>query len=237
MSEAFREALRHGEDCPELDVMLQAMEPGGSGNDRISAHLEKCPSCQTELALFRTFEAGDVDASERKAVDYIVRRLRSPQSVPWWRRLMAFGPPLRLGGFAVAAAALLLTIGLSTQWQSRRGAPELTPQAGQQSDTMRSSAVRGILPHGEVTAFPRVIRWEPVPGASAYTVSITEVDRNVIFNRNVTTPQLDLPQDVLNLMVPGKAVLLAITASDSLGSLIAQSGTLRVIVHPDPVFH
>jgi hypothetical protein len=185
------------------------------------------------LALFRSFESCEVDAGERAAVDYIVRRLRSPQSVPWWRRLLAFGTPVRLGGFAVATAALLLTFDLSTQWQARR---TILPP-GQQDDVLRSSAVRGILPQGEVAVFPPVIRWEPVPGATLYTVSLTEVDRNVIFHKNVTTSVLDVPPDVLKLIVPGKTVLLEITASDASGKQISQSGTTKVVVRPNPLLH
>lgn len=233
MSGNFRDALRHGEDCPATEVMLEAMEHGAGANQAIAAHVKQCPSCQTELALFRSFESGEVEAGERAAVDYIVRGLRNPQSEPWWRRLLALGTPVRLGGFAVAAAALLLTFGLSTQWQSRRSFPPPGPETG----ALRSSAIVGISPQGEVAAFPSIIRWEPVPGASGYTVSLSEVDRNVIFHKNVTSPELEVPKSMLELMVPGRTVLLTIAATDASGSQIAQSGQIRVAVRAAPVSH
>ena len=216
MSEVFRRALRHGEDCPPPEAMIEAMEHGAAGHEEIPAHVKRCPACQTELALFRGFEAGEVKADERDAVDYILRRLRGEESAPGpslWQRLTGFWTPVRMGGFAVAAAALLLTIGLSTQWQSRRG----TPETMQENDVLRSAVIRGISPQGDVAAFPDQIRWEPVPGAAEYNVTLSEVDRNVIFHKKFTTPALDVPQEVRTLMVPGKTVLLLITAMDSSG--------------------
>ena len=62
MSMDLRDALRHGADCPAPDVMIEAMEHGGAGREMIAPHVEKCPACQTELAMFRGFDNSEVRA-------------------------------------------------------------------------------------------------------------------------------------------------------------------------------
>jgi len=225
-------------------VLIETMEHGadvpGTDRTKIAAHVEKCPVCQTELSLYRGFEAGEVQADEREAVDHIVGVLRGrapgparlPEQKPsrsWWSGVAEWLTPGRMGGFAVAAAALLLTVGVGLQWQARRGASEPVGEA----DVTRSAVIRGVIPQGEVAEFPAEFRWDAVPGAAAYTVTLSEVDRNVIFHNTFTTPVLEVPVNVRRLVVPGKTVLLQIQATDREGREIAQSGTTRVSVRAE----
>jgi hypothetical protein len=230
MSQNMREALRHGDDCPTVEILIEAMEHGAAGRPAIASHVEKCPACQTELAMFRGFEAGKVRADEREAVDSIVRRLRRETepgpAVTFWPRILGWLTPVRMGGLALVAAAILLTVGLSTQWQTRRGVSDSLPESG----VTRSAAIRGISPQGEVAAFPEQIRWEPVPGAVEYDVTLSEVDRNVIFHKTFTTPALEVPTDIRRIIVPGKTVLLLISARNAAGLEMARSGMIRIVV-------
>ncbi|MDQ1474420.1 MAG: hypothetical protein QOJ99_5900 [Bryobacterales bacterium] len=192
MNDVLRNVLSHGEDCPAPEVMIEAMAHGAPKHDEISSHVAGCPPCQTELALFRSFEAADFKPDEREAVDYIVRRMRGEQSrqaIPgsgwpvFWTRLSGFWNPVRVGGFATATAAVLLIIGLSTQWQTQRRLPERLPE----NDALRSTVINGVNPQGELAAIPDRIRWDPVPGAAEYSVTLSEVDRTVIFHKTFTS--------------------------------------------------
>jgi hypothetical protein len=230
MSMDLREALRHGEDCPAPQVMIEAMEHGGAGRELIAPHVEKCPACQTELAMFRGFETSEVRSDEKEAVDFIVRRLRGERepepAITFWQGLVGWLTPVRMGGFSLAAAAVLLTVGLNSQFQTRRGVTEPLPE----SSVTRSALIRGVEPEGEVAEFPRQIRWEAVAGAVSYEVTLTEVDRTVIFHNSFTTPVLEVPAGIRTLVVPGKMVILSIRATDANGIELAQSGQKKIQV-------
>ena len=251
MNNGFRQALRHDGDCPPPEELIEAVEHSatssgqGLGHEAIVAHAKTCPACQTELALFREFETGAVKPDEREAVDFIVRRLRGEADAPvvharppapslWvpsiWGRLAGYLTPVRMGGFAVAMAALLLTFGVSTQWRLRQALTERGAGSAAGTEIMRSETIRGIVPTGEVAEFPAEIRWNAVAGAAEYDVTLLEVDQNVIFHKTFTTPVLLVPSGVRKLIVQGKTVLLQITAADASGRPVARSGSTRIHV-------
>jgi hypothetical protein len=163
-------------------------------------------------------------------VDFIVRRLRGERepepAITFWQGLVGWLTPVRMGGFSLAAAAVLLTVGLNSQFQTRRGVTEPLPE----SSVTRSALIRGVEPEGEVAEFPRQIRWEAVAGAVSYEVTLTEVDRTVIFHNSFTTPVLEVPAGILTLVVPGKMVILSIRATDANGIELAQSGQKKIQV-------
>ncbi len=210
MSDSLRQALARRPDCPALEELIEAPAT-------FEEHLGHCPACSAELALFRSFEAGEPAPDEREAVRFIVRRLNAPPAhEPFWRRLFT---PRWLGGMALAAAALLVAVGVSSQ--SRFG---YTRPPATEDGTLRTTAVIITSPAGDLNHLPPAIEWRPVPGAVSYAVTFQEVDGTVIFYKNITSSPLTLPEKVNKLLVPGKRVLLEVVANDRAGMALARSG-------------
>ena len=135
--------------------------------------------------------------------------------------------PVRLGGFALAAAAVILSVGLASQWRTRHLEP-----VGETGVT-RSATIRVETPLDHLAAAPAEIRWQAVEGAGAYEILIAEVDRTVVFHKNFTTPVLPVPLELGSLLVPGKSLTLKITARDAAGKELATSGPLSLRVELD----
>ena len=237
MNDEFRKALQHGPDCPPAETLIGVMEHGDPGDRAgINQHLHSCPACQTELAMYRGFEAGEVSADERSAVDFIVKRLQRPAAIvpstpSLWQRIFTrqqnFFTSRWMGVAALAMAAVLLTIGLTSQSRTGRVNP---PVADDQ--TLRTSAVTITSPTGEMNESPGFIEWQPLAGAAEYTVTLSEIDGNVIFHKTFTTSRIHLPEEIRNLIKPGKKVLLEVSAENRTGSEIARSGMVSIRVNP-----
>jgi len=213
VSDLLRQALRRGPDCPPLEALLA----GGQAE-----HVSGCAGCQAELALFASFEAPlPANESERQAIPVIVNRLRPK---PFLARF--FGSRARLGGLALAAAAVILALGLASQWRTGR----LEPVPETAVPVYRSPVIRVTPPLEDLSRPPAEIRWDAVKGAAVYDVSVAEVDRNIIFNDSLTNPVLSVPASLSKLIVPGKTLSFRVSARDSAGRELASSGsvTLRV---------
>lgn len=227
--DAFRKALEHGADCPPVETLLEMIEHGASGDRAgVENHLRFCPACQTEVSLYRTFEAGAVRADERSAVDFIVKRLAQETTPParqkgatasFWQRLFT---PAWMGGAALAMAAILVGVGLLPQMRLRHGV-----EPAMEDQTLRTGTLTVTSPRGDLAEAPNVFEWKPVEGAAEYAVVLSEVDRHAIFYKKVTSSRLLVPVGIRTLIVPGKTVLLEVKAEDGQGRVIAQSGAIR----------
>jgi hypothetical protein len=232
MNESLREALRRGPDCPELDVLFSlTREAPASGRVELEKHVENCPACQTELALYREFVAPEMRPGEQTAVDRIVGGMtlpggRAPQNAPvrWWN---SFPRLAWTGSAALACAAILLTVGIAIQRNANRTIPDAVSTEG---SAKRSRSLSITSPLGELANAPHSIDWEPVPEAAVYTVTLSEVDRAQIFYSTVTTPSLSLPPATVTLIAPGKTIFLEVEAKDGAGNVIATSGRQRIRV-------
>ena len=233
MNKDLRGALERGPQCPHPEALLAIMdrEPQDAERRRMEAHVEECTACQSEIALFRGFMNAEVRPEEREAVDAIVSGLRSARKKPerhverWWQRFLQPGWG---AGVAVAMAAIILMTGLTVE-QRMRHAPELTAS---KEDTLRSTMLKVTSPTGDLKQLPSEIVWEPVIGATAYAVTLTEVDGTQIFYSKVTAPPLLLPPAVHKLVTPGKTLRLRVLAEDGMGRELATSGTLRIRLKP-----
>jgi hypothetical protein len=233
MTDPIREALRRQPKCPSPESLIDVIEHRAPG-DRASLedHLRSCPYCQAELALYRGFQTAEVSADEREAVEAIVKSLgpRAREETPrrsFWGRLFAPGPrPVWLAGAAFAMAAVLIAVGLTSQSRFRHSSPSVADS----DQTLRSSAITVTSPVGDVIEAPRAIEWRAVPGGQRYSVELDEVDGNPIFHKNVTTPEVRLPEEVRTLIKPSKKILLTIEAMDSSGAVLARSGTIAIRV-------
>jgi hypothetical protein len=195
----------------------------------MTAHLETCSHCQTELALYQSFEAARIEPEEAGAVDEISARLRArtPAAAvrPRWlnmrlnmRAASWFTPA------ALTAAGVLVAVAIGLEMR-HGAAPPLHPLSTPQ--IMRSTAVTVVAPVGDLETTPAQIQWQPVPGAAQYRVRLLEVDRNELWSSMTAGHSIDLPAAIRALLVPGKTVLCEVTALNSTGATIAYSGPVR----------
>ena len=84
-----------------------------------------------------------------------------------------------------------------------------------------------MSPIGDLREKPAEIRWEAAPNATRYRVRITEVDRTELWSQETTTPRVDLPTSVQDLIVPAKTLLIQIAAFEANGGKVAESETVR----------
>ena len=229
----MRKALRRDDGCPETGEFLAAMEDSANPRHRtMTAHAETCSACNTEWALYRRFEDPAIQPEEREAVNYIMASLRSPVAVaperatqPWRKRILSGG---WLGAAAAAMAAVVLTVGLGSEWLPDRKPGAGSQPKGRDSGVVRSGSVRWITPLGDVTKVPETLEWEPFFSASSYRIEVREVDGTTVFYKTITTPSLSTTPDVLKLLVPGKPLLIDVLALDAQGGVIAESGRQRI---------
>ena len=87
----------------------------------------------------------------------------------------------------------------------------------------RSIAVRG--PVGDLRESPRRFEWVEVDRASRYRVRLMEVDRREVWSAATAAAGIDLPPQVRALSVPSKTLIWDVTAYDSSGLAIAESGS------------
>ena len=227
--ETLKSMLQAGPDCPSVEVLASRMDlPAESAERReVDAHVATCAHCRTELALLREFESGTVRPEEKDAVEWITNRLasggarqqiRQPQDSgsKWWQRL--WSPP----GFAAAlAVAAALIIAVNVEWRR-----PVIP--GEGPDVVRSAPLRAISPLGDLAVPPQEFRWTAVSGAAAYRLTVTEVDRTVVFKDKFTTNSTPVPEQVRKLLQPGKPLLWTVTAEDASGREIATTGSLLI---------
>ncbi len=216
----FRRALE-GSECPPLEELAMAAEgievPGAAG---LREHATACAKCAAELDLLREFEAAVPRRDEWSDVRWIERRMKDPLPVPaWWERFIALP---QLGSLAAAAAALLLIVGGATQFW-----PVREPTLGQSkawAPVLRSSAVVGLKPAGDVTSRPEELSWAPVAGASRYEVSLMEVDGVELWHASTAEARAKLPSPVAAKIVPAKTLVWVVNAFNAVGERIAVSG-------------
>lgn len=227
--ETLKSMLQAGPDCPSVGVLASRMDlPAESAERRaVDAHVATCAHCRTELAMLREFESGTVRPEEKDALEWITNRLasaearqqiRQPQDSgsKWWQRL--WSPP----GFAAAlAVAAALIVAVNVEWRR-----PVIP--GEGPDVVRAAPLRAISPLGDLNVAPREFRWTAVSGAAGYRLTVTEVDRTVVFNNKLTTTSTQIPDQVRKLFQPGKSMLWMVTAEDASGREIASTGFLLI---------
>lgn len=223
MNEVLKQALQRGPGCPPLTELLESA-------DRFREHIHGCPACQTEVAAFQRFSDEPQTASERAAVRAIVASQTLPGRVPAakpsaWSRFLS---PAWMGGAAMALAAIVFAVGIGSQWTARHTGTD----AGLETGQMRSQSVNITSPHGDLETMSREIRWQPVVGAAAYAVTVSEVDRTVLIYENVTSPAFVLPDPTYTLVMSGKTILVNVTALDAAGKQTAASGFITFHVIP-----
>ena len=232
-------ALQCGADCPAPEALARAMElPSGAGERQTAeGHLKHCAPCRTEFALLQEFERGQERADETAAVDWIVDRLDSSSRPTnskgkvieirpkWWQTFWM--SPGRMSALAVAAVLIFAVVLTLPRRQS-----ETTGEGT--ADVLRSAPLHAIAPSGDLIAPPTEFRWNTVQAATNYVVTVTEVDRTVVFQGKVTTTSLPVPPQLTKLLQPGKTLLWTVRAEDAAGHELTTSGEQRFRVASSP---
>ena len=218
--------------CMPVDELALALAAGAGESRRAAqAHLAECAYCRAELELLKQFESCEPRADEQAAVDSIVARLRrdSPhrlqsggdkhEPIAWWKGIWT---PRVLAPVSLAFAALLIAVVLIPRSHSPAG-----PVAPEANEVMRSHTIKVTSPKGDVAEAPAELSWKAVPGAVNYTVRLMEVDRTALWSESVSQPGATIPAAMRERILPGKTLLWEVTAVDSSGAIIAESGTQR----------
>ena len=226
---AWKETL--GSDaCPDLDELFRILGEEKPARE-FEEHLERCPRCATEAAMYREFESGGLRPGEQDDIAWVVRRLQQedPAAAPprsqrgdgGWisslaRRLSSLGwRPL-----APLAAAIALAMVL---WTWSPGVPDVVDVSD--APTLRAGQIESLEPTGVLTAAPTELRWEAVPGAAVYQVRVLEIDRTELWRADTTEASVAMPADIREKMVIGRRVLWEVTALDSAGAKLGGVGT------------
>jgi hypothetical protein len=230
--ELLAAALAGARDCPPLEDLECLLTEGAPAP--LKRHVDGCSHCQTELQMLRSFISNEVAEHEKAAVDSIATRLRAGSTaIPavrrgveehhsWWKRILA----VRWLTPATAALALAMVVAGVTIELRRGRQPSLDTAIGG-TEVLRSSAIAVLSPIGDLREKPAEIRWEAAPNAARYRVRIMEVDRTELWSQETTTPRIDLPASVENVIVPAKTLLIQIAAFEATGGKVAESETVR----------
>jgi len=224
MSDPIRRALSGGPGCPPLEA-LAAPSPEAA----VQRHLDSCPHCQNELAMFQQFEAAELRSGEATDLAWVeaeLDRRRVPAlQLSWIDRIRAslgtmFLPEYRGRLSFATVAALLIVAGIALYVPSRGVRnPEVDSPA-----VWRSGQVIAIAPLGDLDRAPTQLRWEAVPGAASYRVRVLEVDGTEVWSSNVPAATADIPADLAAKMIPGRAFQWEVEARNASGKRIASTG-------------
>ena len=219
--EIMRAALKRTRDCLSEDKLL------APESESEKQHLISCVRCQAELNLINQFFSESTTPEEEKKVNWIVRRLESRPvvRVPGWKSW--FTMP-RLSAVSLAMAAVLVVISLR---MTMREAP-VVDESGSSVSNFRSGIVKINMPSGDLPHAPKEFTWEAVTGAARYHVKLMEVDQNVVWNAEIYTSSITVPEAVRVKIVPAKTLLWQVDALDASGKVIASSSPERFRVVP-----
>ena len=228
--EWLRGALTPTNDClslADMEVFAGSEAPSSAAQ----AHLEKCPHCQTELALLRTFQEAAPVAGEGAAAAWIAAQLERAQKSmgsadrrPVRSRWFAWPRLVLVSAAALAVVAVVVTLGI--QWRSQRE-PELRAGVIGSNATYRSSSIHALAPAGDTDAAVTAFRWEAVQGATQYKVTVMEVDHAIIWSGTTQQPTLGLSREVRRIMRPGKSLLWQVVALDGAGRALGESDVIQ----------
>lgn len=224
----WQEAVSATKECPGIDVLEKLIDQEPS-DPKIAQHVSGCPHCQSEIAMLRHFELSLPSPNEGAAVAWIAAQLERKQkapaaqavdAVPFWRSLF------RLPYMAAAAALVIaITLGVSFYNSDRSGQPVIGP--GNFGTTYRGEL--HLITTGDLNQPPEQLTWEAVAGAASYSVEISDVANDKIWEGKSTQNSINVPTDLRARMYPGKPLNWKVTATDATGKELASGhGRFRI---------
>ena len=230
--------------CPPVEELVSGLDGSGclESDSRLVQHVESCPHCQAELALFRSYEEAEPGAVEQADLEWVLDRVPSPEEVreipdavssggrpshsllSWLKSIFGSRP---LGALAAVAAVVILVIGLRGLGPS---APELQlPPADASGSVLRGGELRLESPGGELDVLPSTLSWRMVEGAANYTVVFATVDGSVLERVKTADHSIVWPAAARDLFQAGRPLFVQISALDGAGSKVAESERLRIV--------
>jgi Putative zinc-finger len=212
--ETLKAALAPGPGCLSTEQLGRYADGALAAADRAAAagHIRACVNCQAELGLLREFTSTGVRPGEAAIVRDGVARLKERSGSP-----LAF---FRLA----AVAAMVLLIAVTGLYFLAGRVPTLPASVSTDNEITRSQAVSLRAPIGEQQDPPRRFEWAPVARASRYRLRLLEVDRRELWSASTSAVGIEVPSETRTLIVPAKTLLWEVTAYDSAGAVIAESG-------------
>ena len=228
----LRAALARGNACVPIERLEVLTEGPAATRSKLEQHVRSCAHCQTELELLKTFyEGGAVDSGDVRTMTATLRERskeifrpqldHTPRKHRWWRLVRIAWPS------ALAAAAIPLVAAVVVAYRQASLQPVLneTPSSGR--EVFRSSSFAVISPNGDVSAQPTEIRWERVHSAAKYQIRLSEVDGAEVWKAETPDDHVALPSFVLSRTVPAKTFFCEVTAYDSFGGKVGETGSVR----------
>ena len=230
LSDSLRTAWSQETGCPPPEdwLRLETGEASPEERRRLEEHAARCPACASERELARLFAAAPEEGED---LDYVVSKLEA-LDLPNTRRPLAFpARPARPAAVWIGRLAAVLALALGVGLFFRAGqAPPLPDREG--SEVYRSGEVRILGPAGEFREMPREFRWETLPGARSYHVTLRAVDESVLWETTVTSPATRLPEDVASGLHPAVLYTWSVEALDEQGARLATSEPAQFLVRP-----
>lgn len=221
----WQQAASATPECLPLEVLEQMIE-GAPANTKAVAHLNTCAHCQTELSMLKSFESSVPSPNEGAAVAWIATQLQRQQvsssakqpvgRVSFWQSF--FRLPYLVGA---ATLAIVASLGVSLYHSAHSGYPPKINDGG--SIGVYRGGLHLLAPMGDLDQAPQTLRWEAYPGASSYTVELTDVTKTLLASATSTQTTLTVTPEMKTSMHPGKPLFWKVTALNASGKAIADS--------------
>jgi anti-sigma factor RsiW len=236
--EILRSALAPGSECLSTEQLGRYADGALGADDRTAAaaHLERCVTCRTELALMQEMTSAAIRAEEMDLVREGTTRLEQRSAEVFAANREGTGSdarPFRFGAFPLAAfaAVVLMVVAASSFYFLRQRAPELPGSVTTGGEVTRSLAVTVRAPVGDQQEPPQRFEWLAVDRAVRYRVRLLEVDRSEVWSAVTPALEAELPVSVRATIAPGRTLLWDVTAYDAAGAAVSESGlqSFRVV--------
>ncbi len=204
--QAVGEPAANNESCPQAEAILQAVEGELSPTElrTVVEHTASCAACAEDWRIAAAYvrELGAQTAAPRAATS-------------GWRR------------WALPAAAAVALVAVGLAWFDGPHPADRDPVYRDQ----RPAVLRSLVAEG--TTLPAdafVLRWEAVPGATAYEVQIlTEALDPVTSAKELAAPELRIPASSLAALPSGSLLYWQVTARQGDGSrLVSPTFAVRL---------
>jgi hypothetical protein len=221
----WQQAAAATPECLSLEV-LEQMTEGAPANTKAAAHLANCAHCQTELSMLKSFESSQPSANEGAAVAWIAAQLQRQQvsssakqptaRASFWQSF--FRLPYLAGA---ATLVIVASLGVSLYHSAHSGYPPKINDAG--SIGVYRGGLHLLAPIGDLDKAPQTLQWEAYPGATSYTVELTDVAKTVLASATSTQTTFAVTPQMKTEMHSGKPLFWKVTALNASGKAIADS--------------
>ncbi len=221
--ELLRQALDRTSGCPTLEALTASTQDAPT-----KRHVEECPHCRAELAMFQQFESAEAQPAEAADLAWMELELarRSPARLAsgesfgdrvraWFESLLS---PAGHGRLGLATAALLVLVAAGVVLRPGGGVHQAPSE---ESRVWRSGQFAAQSPSGDLNQSPLQLRWEAVPGAVSYHVRLLEVDGTEVWSADAAATSIDFPHDIVQKLTPGRAFQWDAVARDAAGRKLA----------------